>query len=299
MLAWLVSRPSMADPAVSSTMVALVMLCGSLWLTLGVLFLAYGAASRQRSTTAGQPTPGIDARLPAWVDFAAYALSSVFFWVAAANTVWRVAAAFGSCPTWRQLPAALLLNSATLPFTVLLALSLEPWFFQSSLDTLVSQGGLSLLLDIHDNLLPELVTAGWWPLEMTRACLELGVAAVRDASLCRALLHSAVRSCFLLTSLVTALCAVNPACHQGAPSPCLSNSAAVWPVTRPPCRPAAAGGAILLRLQERQHALVPARTHMQAARQEAAMHSLESMRRSRLSTAISYTCAPFFMVAGE
>ena len=165
--------------------------------TFGLQSLALGTASwlsppasRETlsvttATSAGsRPSPGCP-RVLTRLDYAAYALSSLAFWTAAADTLTRVTAAFRRCPAWWQLPAALLLDPAVLPYTVLLALSLEPWFFHSQVDLLVVQGRLGLLPDIYPTLLHELAVSSWWPLELCRAALELAVAAVRPTALPR------------------------------------------------------------------------------------------------------------------
>ena len=111
--------------------------------------------------------------------YAAYAASSAFFWAGTASPVARIAATLLSAPAWRQLPAALLLDPAVLPYTVLLALSLELCYYRSQFDALLFKGSLPLLLPYWQRAtLPELAASGWWPLELCRACLELAVAQV-------------------------------------------------------------------------------------------------------------------------
>lgn len=137
----------------------------------------HGVVQRAAHPTPGQPQP------PAWQIYGAWAFRSLAFWAAAAQTTARVAHTVLACPTWLQLPSALL-RGVMLPYSVLLALSLEHWMFQWAVDDLMLVGGLGLLPALHERLLPVLAAAGWWPLELCRAWLELAVAAVSGAASC-------------------------------------------------------------------------------------------------------------------
>lgn len=113
------------------------------------------------------------------LQLAARALFSLAFWLAAARTAYLTAAAVLAAGSLRHVPAALLLNPAVLPHTLLLALSLEVWAWQAAMDC-------SELLDRDDAAVAtlkeasaSLAAASWWPLEACHVLLELAVIGVR------------------------------------------------------------------------------------------------------------------------
>lgn len=108
-------------------------------------------------------------------------LASLLFWLVAARTCVAVGLALAGCSSLWQAPAALLLDAAVLPHTLLLALSLETWVWQMALNLAQLKCPEKAAVLLEPGLLPEL--ASWWPLDICGAVLEAAVAKVRPRGL--------------------------------------------------------------------------------------------------------------------
>ena len=108
---------------------------------------------------------------------AARVLFSLAFWLAAARTTYLTAAAALAAGGLRHVPAALLLNPAVLPHTLLLALSLEPWARQAAIDSTALLDDGQAAVEALEAAAP-LEGSSWWPLGVCCGLLQLTVALV-------------------------------------------------------------------------------------------------------------------------
>lgn len=105
------------------------------------------------------------------------ALSILGFWTISARSCIAVGRTLACCGSLWRAPAALLLDTAVLPSTLLLALMPEVWAWRIAVDlALAKQHEAAVAALFQPHMLPE--QAVWWPLELCRTMLEFAVAVV-------------------------------------------------------------------------------------------------------------------------
>lgn len=111
------------------------------------------------------------------------ALSILGFWTISARSCIAVGRTLARCGSLWRAPAALLLDTAVLPSTLLLALMPEVWAWRTAVDlALAKQHEAAVAALFQPHMLPE--QAVWWPLELCHTVLEIAVAVVSWVGSC-------------------------------------------------------------------------------------------------------------------